>query len=91
MSEYVLIGEAFLGVGLMFVFLVIAYLFYQISRLYKQIIDKEEAYTLSETIAVTNVAKEKGIDIDAYKLMQNNSFRKKLEKEAIKKYFDEKQ
>lgn len=84
--------QFFTGIGALAVFLVLAYLFYQISRFWKQIADKEAVYIDAEVVAVINAAKKAGIDVDSYfneqQAQRNPTFKKKLQEQAIKDYFD---
>ena len=94
-AEVISVGSAFIGIGLLAIFLVVAYFMYQFSRMFKQTADKEEVYEYAEIAAAEKTALKKGIDIEAErlkrdmykKLAKKRTFRKELEREMIEQYF----
>jgi len=86
-------GDVFLGIGGMVLFLVAAYLTYQIARLWKQIADKESKYDLLEALLLDKVAKKKGIDLEKESIKREiytarkKTFRKKLQEEMFSEMF----
>ena len=93
-TEVVSIASVFIGVGVMALFLVMAYWFYQFARHIKSSADLDEKTTLLEILALEGVAKVKGIDMEKIAierdLKRKKSFRRKLEEEMIKHMFDDK-
>lgn len=90
---FVQAGGLFLGLGLMVVMFVVAYMFYQVARGIKTMIDKDEKYELFEEMLVDKVAKKKGIDLNK-ELMKRNVFkqqrkslRRKLQEEIYEEMF----
>ena len=92
-SQIVNIGSFFVGVGIMIVLFVIAYLIWQFARMYSSMADLEIKYSLMEEIALDRIAKKRGIDLnkemmrkDIFKKNQK-SFRGKLRQEAYEDMF----
>lgn len=91
--SYESIGGAFVGIGAMVFFIVLAYGFYHISRAFKQLSDKEEAYDTLELSLLNEVALKKGIDITKEIEKRNmvrskrRNFRKRIEEEVYTEMF----
>ena len=90
-SEIASVGSVFLGIGVMVVLFVMAYLFYQIARLFKPMADKEWKYELYEELVLDKVAKKKGIDLEKEymkrEIRRKKTLRRRLEEEMIEEMF----
>ena len=89
MSEYY---GLFVGVGAMFVFFALAYMFFQISRTFKSSADSGDFYETAERSLVRNFFDSKGIDLAKEKIIEdkfkNKDFRQKVLDDAYNKYVD---
>lgn len=96
MSEESIIGIAsvIVSIGMCTILAVFAWMFYQITRMYKNWSDIEESYTQTEVVAIENIAKKLGINVEEYltkkQAKKGKSFRRELEEKAIEEYFKEK-
>ena len=85
------VGGIFIGIGGMVVLFVMAYMFYQISRLFKPMADKEWKYELYEEMVLDKVAKKKGIDLEKEymkrEIRRKKTLRRRLEEEMIEEMF----
>ena len=91
------IGQAFIGIGGLVLFLVISWIIF---RLYKKCIlyiesgiNREEKYNIFEEITLDKMAEEKGINLNAELIKkellktEKKSFRKKLEEQMYENMF----
>lgn len=80
----------FVGLGAMVLLLVVAYWFYQIARLYKDISDTSQMESVCYNTAYKNYAKKKGIDIDKElaktKIMKGRDFHKEMRAKVIEEF-----
>jgi len=94
MNEVGQIAGLLFGIGMLGIFIVGMYMFYQVARLYKFLADKKEAYSILEIAQLKNTANKKGIDLNKEimksKLMNTKSFEKKMEEEIMKDFFENK-
>ena len=89
------IGSVFAGFGVMIVLLVFAYLFYQMTRIFKQGADLDGKYLLIEELAIDKLAESKGFNLNKELAKRNvmsseskkHSFRKQLKQEAYESLF----
>ena len=95
MTDTINFGSFFVGIGLMVFSFAIAYMFYQIARMFKSSSNKEARFDLFEELILDDLAKSKGIDLERAaverRIVNSKSIRRKIEEEMIKKMFDEKQ
>lgn len=86
-----MIGEALTGLGILIFLLAIAYMIYQFARMHKQVADKEEKFELFQELTICNIAKKKGIDLQAEvnkkSLYSTKTFRRELQKQMIEEMF----
>jgi len=96
--EPVSVGEGLMGVGMLILLCVWAWITY---RLYKRIIvwmdslfNREEKYSLLEEVMLDKMAKEKGIDLDKelikrdmFRNPENKSIRKKIRDKVYEDFF----
>ena len=84
----------FIGLGMLVLCSVLAYLLYQIARLYKEIADDHCGTGEIERAVTRKIALKKGIDLKKEEAEQTaykqKSFRNRLQQEAIKEFFDKK-
>ena len=89
--EPVAMGEMFVGIGVLVLMLVLAWIIY---RIYKRFIiwmdstfNREEKYSLLEEVMLDEMAKEKGIDLDK-ELIKRDMLRKPESKSIRQKIKD---
>lgn len=87
------VGSMFWGIGGMVIMLVIAYLVYQVTRIWKGVADMNERYDVMEEISLDKYAKKKGINLEKEIMKRHvfsakkKNFRRKLTEELFDDFF----
>lgn len=81
----------FAGIGVMILSCVMAYFFYQLTRVFRSSADKEEKYDLFHEMMLDKYASKKGIDLNK-ELVKRNVFkqqRKSIRRKVEEEIYDE--
>lgn len=85
------IGMTLASVGVLLLFSVLAYGFYQMTRYIKMGADYDEKYWTLKEVLIGKIASRKGInlehEIEKGKVMQSKSFRKRIEEATYEELF----
>ena len=79
------------GLAILVVLCVFAYMLYQLARFYRQGVDIEDDYNVAHRMALDETTKKMGLDIENFRrkqeVMKSRSLRKKLEKKIVDDFF----
>ena len=81
----------FMWIGFGAMFLAIAYMIYQFARVWGNIMDVDQRYSLLEIVLIDKIALKKGIDLnkeeEKKRLLKTNNFRKKMRDQMLVEMF----